>query len=299
MGRDKSVTIYLDWQQRQGLEKGRPGILQRVKRVFQAAGWPFVVRPEVERHEMMGKGGYHLVVGRDCGDPFCLNLRTAYLPDFWRIEDSNDRWNFSVAGRQFDPEKVDTNRAGDFVARWQPKALQGATREGFIFMPLQGVPLRRRHFQTMSPVEMIRATLAADPQRRVLATLHPKEKYGDNDLAELRDIAAAEPGFALSTEPSLDLLRRCDYVVTENSSLAFTGYFAQKPAVLFANIDFHHIARSVPKLGVARAFDGAAAHRPDFARYLFWFLRWQAIAGFADDAEERITARLRDHGWPM
>ena len=107
MGRDKSVTIYLNWQLRQGLDQGRPGFLQSVKRVFETAGWGFVVLPEVERHQMAGKGGYHLVVNQDCGDPFCLNLRNAYLPDFWRIEDSNDRWNFLVAGRQFYPNLVD------------------------------------------------------------------------------------------------------------------------------------------------------------------------------------------------
>ena len=166
-------------------------------------------------------------------------------------------------------------------------------------MPLQGVLRRKRHFQTASPLDMIRTTLAADPSRPVLATLHPNENYSEQDLVELQAIAAAQPNFVLSPQPSIDLLRRCDYVVTENSSLAFAGYFAEKPAVLFARIDFHHIARSVSALGVARAFDGIAQHRPDFARYLFWFLRWQAIASFAAEAEERIAMRLRNHGWPL
>jgi hypothetical protein len=37
----------------------------------------------------------------------------------------------------------------------------------------------------------------------------------------------------------------------------------------------------------------------DFGAYLFWFMRRQAIAQFAEDAEVQIAGRLRELGWPM
>ena len=296
---EKRVTIYLTSRQQRALNHGQPGMFQRLGRVFQTAGWRFDVRPEAERHQMADMPGYHLVVNRDCTSPFCLNLRNAYLPDFWRIEDSNDRWNFSVADRKFEPDLINRRRAAEFIERWRPKAMRMPSRDGFIFIPLQGVLRRKRHFQVMSPIDMIKTTLAADPHRPVTATLHPRETYNEDDLTALAKIIAEEPRFFLSREHSEDLVRRCDYVVTENSGLAFIGSFAEKPAVLFAQIDFHHIARPVSALGVEAAFDGIGDYRPDFSRYLVWFLRWQAIAYFADDAEERIVARLREHHWPI
>lgn len=301
MTRDKSVRLFLDWRQRKLLAGAAPNIFARVKRSFEAAGWVIQIVPEGERLTAPPTDGYDLVVNQPVDQPQVLNLRNAYLPAFWRIEDSNDRWNFSVASAEYDPARVLQGTGQALLDRWRPMILKGATprRDGFIFMPLQGVLQRQRHFQAMSPVAMIHATVQADPTRPVLATLHPKERYSDADRAVLADIAATNPRFTLSNEPSLDLLWRCDYVVSQNSSMAFTGFFAAKPAVLCARIDFHHIAQSVPAIGVQRAFARVQRPPPDFGRYLFWFLRHNAIAQFAEDAEDQIAARLRQLGWPL
>ena len=64
----------------------------------------------------------------------------------------------------------------------------------------------------------------------------------------------AIPRLRLETGGAAEALAACDLVVTQNSAVAFNGYFFHKPAVLFAEIDFHHIAASVPRLGVAAAF---------------------------------------------
>ena len=162
-------------------------------------------------------------------------------------------------------------------------------------MPLQGRLQERRHFQSRSPIEMIAATLQADPTRTIRATLHPNETYSPEDLAALTSFG---PQFSLLDEPSLPLLANCDYVVTENSSLAFHGYFARKPAVLFAEIDFHHIAGSVPKLGIKAAFR-VATTQPPFASYLHWALRDNAISAWSDDCGAKTIACLRSHGWPI
>ena len=210
-----------------------------------------------------------------------------------RIEATNDRWHWEVVDQKFQP------RPGSewFLNYWQQRIFDGLTitEGGYIFMPLQGKLLERRHFQARSPVDMIAATLQADPTRRILATLHPKESYSAEELAALQSFG---PRFELRTQPSKPLLAGCDYVVTENSALAFSGFFARKPAVLFAEIDFHHIAGSVPRLGVAEAF--RVVTRPQsYAGYLHWFLRDRAISAWSEDCKTKIVARMRGLGWPI
>ena len=89
----------------------------------------------------------------------------------------------------------------------------------------------------------------------------------------------------------------CDLVVTQNSTVALKGYLVDKPAMLWARIDWHHVAASVPRDGRDRAF--AEAGRPrDHARYLFWYLRRQSLFAWEDNSRA-IRWRLRALGWPV
>lgn len=265
------------------------GILTRVVQAAEAAGWQVILRDE---SDPVGGDGYHLVYNRAVTAPRTLVLRRCYFDPFWRIEATNDRWDWEVAGKSF-PDTASQDAEG-FRRRWQAKLFAGqdVSRQGHIFMPLQGKLLAHRHFQAASPIGMIHSTRAADPSRKIFATLHPRETYSVAELDALRGIE----GFELTDRPSMELLAGCDYVVTENSAMALTGFFAEKSAVLFARIDFHHIAASVPRDGMA-AFDPQP--KPPFAAYLKWFFRQNAITSWADDAVDQIRARFRNHGWPM
>ena len=165
-------------------------------------------------------------------------------------------------------------------------------------MPLQGHLSRHRSFQSMSPIEMIGATLAGD-RRPIFATLHPKETYAEADLQALERLERAFPRFRVSRAGSDRLLAWCDMVVTQNSSLAFRGYLIEKPAVLFAGADFHHIAGSVPRDGLDDAFHLARETAPAFAAYVWWFWVRHAINAGSPDAEQQIRQRLASHGWPV
>jgi hypothetical protein len=81
--------------------------------------------------------------------------------------------------------------------------------------------------------------------------------------------------------------------------VAVTGYFAGKQAVLFAQIDFHHIAGSVPRDGIDAAFARMRQPPPDFARYLYWLLELNAIRTWDPAAQDKIRARLAHFGWPI
>ena len=88
-------------------------------------------------------------------------------------------------------------------------------------------------------------------------------------------------------------------MVTQNSSAAFSGFFFGKPCVLFARVDFHHIAANVASLGVKAAFDRVRSMSPDYAGYVWWFLQRQSINAGRPEAEERIRDRLAALGWPV
>lgn len=286
---DRILNFYLDARKRDMLAAGK-GIYGLIAQAVEAEGW--TVTPH-DRADPVTGPGHHLVDNDAVLAPCCLVLRLCHMEPFYRIEATNDRWHWEVVDQKFQP------RPGSewFLNYWQQRIFDGLTitEGGYIFMPLQGKLLERRHFQARSPVDMIAATLQADPTRRILATLHPKESYSAEELAALQSFG---PRFELRTQPSKPLLAGCDYVVTENSALAFSGFFARKPAVLFAEIDFHHIAGSVPRLGVAEAF--RVVTRPQsYAGYLHWFLRDRAISAWSEDCKTKIVARMRGLGWPI
>lgn len=95
-------------------------------------------------------------------------------------------------------------------------------------------------------------------------------------------------------------LANCDLVVTQNSTVALKGFLLEKPAMLWARIDFHHIAASVPHLGREQAFAKIEfAEKPDFARYLFWHLRQNALFAWRDGLDAAIRTRPARLGWPV
>lgn len=286
---DKTLNLYLSARKRGMLTSGK-GIYGAIATAVQRAGWRLALH---DKNDDFAPSGFHMIDNLEPVVPNCLALRRCHLDPFYRIEKTNERWDWEVAHLKFSP----TEAKEWFLNYWQKRLFSGQslTKDGYIFMPLQQHLLGRHHFQSSSPIEMIHATLAADKNREIFATLHPKISYSDAELAALDGIGGR---FHLIRQPSQNLLAGCDYVVTQNSVMAFHGYFARKPAVLFAQIDFHHIAGSVPRDGLDRAFAIAQTPRP-FASYLHWFLRDHAISAWAEDCPDQITTRLRSHGWPI
>ena len=296
---ERHLNLYLPAHLRRDHEAGGKNILSGIVAALEPAGWSISHHPEADG--VNPASGYAIVHMQEPRDAQTLCLRRAYHYPFWRLEATNERWRFDVARAAFDAEDVPAGLAKAFINRWREKVLGAGTvrRDGYIFMPLQGRLLDHRSFQTMSPIEMIRATLAADPHRNICAKLHPNEEYSLEELRALSDLAAGEPRLLVIEEDWRDLLFHCDYVVTQNSSVALNGYFVRKQAVLFAGIDFHHIAASVEKSGVVAAFARMNEPPPDFAAYLFWFFRQQSINGAMEDGVAQLRARFAAHGWPV
>jgi hypothetical protein len=295
----ETLHIYLHSPMRENAEAGQINIFNRLAAAL--PGWRLVYHPDTEGERLLAlTRGYGLFHMQEPPHRRILCLRRAYHYPFWRIEATNERWNFHMAKAVFDPATVPAAEARGFLRRWRPKVFRDGpvSQDGFIFMPLQGRLRDHRSFQAMSPMAMIEATLDTSPLP-IRATLHPKEVYDTADMAALADLERRFPRFRLVKADARDLLATCDHVVTQNSSVALTGFFAGKQAVLFAGIDFHHIAGSVLRDGLRAAFARMAEPPPDYAAYLWWFFKQTCINGGAPEAEAQIIARLRRHGWPL
>ncbi|WP_299562948.1 hypothetical protein [uncultured Sulfitobacter sp.] len=292
----EDVTFYMEPDLRESAAAGKHNFIGKVASVLQNAGIRVTYRDFGAPH----RGGYSLSHMKEPPDPQGLVFRRVYHYPFWQIERSAARWQWDVACANFDGEDIDRAEADRFYTFWQKRLFgdlpQRTSRNGFIYIPLQGRITRHRSFQHCSPIRMVEACLAAD-ERPIVAALHPKEQYSADEHAALYELEAAHPRLTVRQGGMDALLRTCDCVVTQNSSVAFNGYFFRKPALLFARVDFHHIAVKADLADLARSFALLDAKCPDYAGYLHWFWQKKCINAGRPDAEMRIAARFRRFGW--
>ncbi len=303
MKQAKVLRVYLGDPLLAAARAGKQNFCNRIVRAFAGIGYRVEFRPNTaeERESSGDRRGYSLYQVDMPGHENALTFRKAYIAPFWQIDQTVERWEWHVARSEFDPANVDPETAQDFVERTRERVfpdLPAPTTDGYIYIPLQGALTTRRIFQTLSPVEMIEATLAYDP-RPIVVTLHPNEDYSAEELSTITGLAKKHSRLTLDTGGMEKYLPGCDMVVCENSAVAFNGYFLKKKAVLFSQIDFHHIASNVPQLGVAEAFRHAAEAEPAFDAFLFWYLQKMSINAGRKDAEERILAAVQRCGWKV
>ena len=256
-----------------------------------------------ERRRAVARPGYSVSLMQKPINARGVTIRKNYFYPFWNIEQSAERWNWPVAKASFDPSTVAQNEAAIFANYWR-KLLFGSRnpptrRDGYVYAPLQGLLTKQRSFQSCSPIEMLEMIASFEPSRDIIATLHPRETYSDRELNALSQLVEQHPRLSLSTAPMADLLSGCDYVATQNSSVAVFGYFLSKPAALFGKIDFHHIAANVDELGAEQALKTVPELRPDFDAYLCWFFKHRSINAELPNAEDRIADALRRVGWAL
>jgi hypothetical protein len=305
MSDDRLLTFYLHRRLRDRAAGGRHNFISKICAVAESAGFEisFDLADQDRLLRSVARPGYAVFHMHDPFHDRALTIRKAYQYPFWAIERSAERWQWDIARQQFDPFAIDPQKATRFFEFWAQRqfgeAPAGARDGGYVYVPLQGRLLHQRSFQSCTPLEMLEQVLALDPGRPVVATLHPREDYAAAETAALERLAARFPRLSLSRGSMAEHLQNCSYVATQNSSAAFFGYFFRKPAVLFAKIDFHHIASNVQSLGAAEAIARAAGPPPDYAAYLFWFWQQMSINAGLETAEAKIRSRLQGFGWPV
>jgi hypothetical protein len=299
-----TVTFYLDDSLRISAEAGTHNFIGKVETVLERAGLTVEFRANSGPARLASslRPGYAMFHMDQPTHARALTMRRVYHYPFWKIEPTTERWDWHVARTTFDPGDIDLSEARRFHAFWRKRLFPDApppSKQGFVYVPLQGRLSEKRSFQSTSPVEMVEATLINDPDRLVVAAFHPKEPYSESERQLIYDLADKNPRLSIKTGGMDRLLPGCDYVVTQNSSVAFNGIFFDKPMILFAQSDFHHIAANVDTLGIAPAFAAVQNGAPDFAAYLWWFWQRMAINAGRPEAEDQIRASLRRAGWPV
>lgn len=301
MNTPETVTFYMEPELCQSARAGKHNFIGKVAHVIDKAGLKFEFVPFDKRATSEG-GGWSISHIKSPADARGLCFRRAYHYPFWQIEQSAERWSWDVAQTEFEADPAEATEAARFYGFWQKRlfdvAPKDATRSGFTYVPLQGKLLDHRPFQICSPLEMIKQTLA-HTDVPVIATLHPNERYSDAERSALKKLESAHDRLTVQIGGMLDLLRECDYIVTQNSSVAFNGYFFGKPALLFRKTDFHHIAVQADLDALPANFAAVGHAAPDYAAYVHWFWQNNCINAGRPEAEERIAARLRRFGWPV
>lgn len=296
------IPLYLPDSALQIVQEGRFPFFRKVGEALATHNW--ILKPcltgRLARTIALLRGGPALFWMDDPTHNEALVCRQTYVKPFWHIERSAQRWKWPVALAHFNAG--DPKEARQFANYWRKQLYKGRTeqahREGYVFLPLQGMLQKHRSFQSMSPLAMLTTVLQND-KRPVLATLHPREYYSPTELAALDSLRERYTRLRIATGGAEQALLTCDLVVSMNSAVAFHSYFFRKPVMLFGQIDFHHIAASVPRDGLEQAFTTVEREVPDYDGYLHWFLKQQSINFTRQDSQEQIIAALRRGGWPI
>ncbi len=305
MSEPRILRFYLDAGLRKKAMAAEHNFIGKIEQVAKNAKFRVEFRKNSteERLNSATRRGYSMFHMDDPEHDRALTFRRVYQYPFWAIEDNAKRWEWRVAQTEFPSEDVSRKEANRFYGFWQNRLFGNATETkeqgGLVYVPLQGKLLDHRSFQYCSPIEMLSHVLTQDPSRPVVATLHPNEVYSEKELKTLNDLDQKHPRLTVKTGDMQAMLQRCDYVVTQNSAAAFSGYFFGKPAILFGRIDFHHIAANVHALGVELAFEQVQNLTPDYAGYLHWFWQIMSINAGREGAEDKIRQALIRAGWPM
>ena len=295
------ANFFLPEDLRQSAEAGNHNFIGKIENVLRRAGMDVRFLDPADARRM--DPGYSLFHMQDPLNTRGVTLRRAYFYPFWQIERTNQRWDWDVAKARFELPSENRTEANRFFTFWQNRlykdALRDVSNDGFVYVPLQGRLLEKRSFQECSPIRMLRHVIEAEPSKRIIAALHPKEHYETNEVQALENLESEVEQLEIRVGDMEALLSHCDYIVTQNSSAAFSGFFFGKPSILFAKVDFHHITASVSQLGVKEAFNQVQKLNPDYAGYVWWFLQHSSINAGRPEAEEKIRSRLAALGWPV
>lgn len=297
------VRFFLTKRSVDTARKGDHPFVNAIKRALNPKTHNILIRRDTPfNRKQMGRGDFSLVHMSDPAGRHGLVFRKAYAPSFWHLETRSARWDWAIAKEAFVPEQVDDRKAEAFFDEWRarllPEAQESAGEDGFIYMPLQGRLTQRRSFQTLSPIDMIKVTLA-QTNLPIRATLHPSEEYSEDELAVLDELQRKNSRFELASLPMHKALTSCQYIVTENSGVAFQAILYEKPSVLFARIDFHHICASFTPSNPARAFEEMDQSARAYRKYLYWYWAQRCINLESDDHPQKLVARLSDLGWSI
>lgn len=248
----------------------------------------------------MVKNAYAMFHYKDPFHDHALDARSAYIGPFYKLESETYRQDYRTSGKVFRPARINPELAQRFFRNWQANVIGQPVPEyrGTVFIPLQGKLTRRRVGQSMSPIDMLETTLELEQHRDLVIKKHPREDYTPQELTALDKILRHPRAHLIEGELN-NILAGCDYVVTQNSSVALKGLFHKKPGILFAHSEYHHVFQNVTTTAAETCFENVLKHPPAYAKYLFWYLQRNCINTSREFVKQRILEQCREFGWKL
>jgi hypothetical protein len=286
------------------IQAGSFRFINRLSNLLTAQGWSVSNRTKRRIDPLLDRidRAYHLHEITGARGPRGLNFRRAYFYPWWMFDFPQQRYGGRIGDLSYVADAIDGTVARAFYADLQRHYLVGWGRgdpDGPALVPMQAELCRQRDWQFTDLAGLVSHIRAQDPTREVLLKTHPKLTYSDSDTALLRQLCTLQ-NVSLATGNMASLLGRAAYVATHNSAAAFEAMVLGIPSILFARTDFHHICPQVKQPGDApAAFAQLRGPKPDFARYLYWFLELNCLHAGREDAEKRIAELLNTCGWPV
>lgn len=259
----------------------------------------YIEDTDTNRQASVFEDAYAMFYRKVATHDLALDVRRTAIGPFFRMEQAADRAHYRLVDVAYDPQSVDRQKAQSFFKIWQNLLVKGPIAAGdAVLVALQGRLLHRRSQQAMSPIEMIKTTIAHDPVRPIWLKLHPKETYSAAELSALHKLTDAR---VCIFEGDLETaLQNCAYIVTQNSAVLLQGLFYERPAVIFGDCEYHHPFQNVRRgVSIEQAFARVLSHPPDFARYAYWYLQLNCINTSREWAEDMIVAQCRAFGWEI
>lgn len=255
-------------------------------------------------------GNLHILDDRSVRADNVLNASSAYFWDFWHLDPKGTKAFSSIGDQPFDAAKVDMAWAQPFFDRLH-RSYVGKRRskyaqpedyadspEGCIAVFCQGDYPIQSGAGKYSDVSMVEAVLAGAGTQPVVVKPHPKASNAA-DIAALTELAQRHENLSVTQANIHDILAQCSITASHNSTVALEGYLHQKPAILFAQSDFLHIATTVSDdLPFRAALETALAREGDYEKYLTWYFKRKCLWLARASVEDQIWAIFTAAGFP-
>lgn len=253
-------------------------------------------------------GNLHIIDDRSVQAEGVLNCAVAYFWEFWHLDPKGTKAFSGIGDLPYDPAQMPYARAERFMAgqrarlverrksKYGQKAEPTPLPKGALAVFLQGDFPRRQGATRFDDLAMLEVVRAHAGDRPIIVKPHPLVS-DPFTLAEVR--ALRDHRLTLTDANVHDILESCAVTVSINSTVALEGYLHRKPAILFGQSDFHHIAGRVRQVqDFPDALTAALARKRGYAQYLAWYFLRHCLRLASPGLEPAIWARFAEAGFP-
>jgi hypothetical protein len=255
-------------------------------------------------------GNLHIIDDRSLNAPNVLNAGAAYFWRFWQLDPQGVKAFSSTGAAHYDPEQMPRRRAQSFfdnmhkryVQSRKSKYAQPETQQQFpdnaISVFFQGDYPVTSGATSTADIEMLRAVQAGAGDRPIIVKPHPLAS-NFSDIAETLALAETDSRITVTDANIHDILSASCVTVSINSTVALEGFLHLKPAILFGQSDFHHLAGRVH---APKEFETVLARELDrdegYEQFLAWYFLKMCLPLNNARLEERIWKIFSKAGFP-